>query len=74
MNTIDLDAIINSNPMTAILSVVHKDRIKMLIADGIHQALVLASENAKVTAYDYEPDQRHYVDKQSILDTEKLIK
>lgn len=84
-NKIDLDAIINSNPMTSILSPVHKDRVKLLMKEAIHQALVLASEKAQI-AYSHKHSTKYqrahhedigdhtiWVDKQSILGIENLI-
>lgn len=75
MDKIDLDAIINMevvspqrNSFTATRTNLHN-----LMKEAINQALVLASENAKV---DEQYDGMHshpIVDKQSILDVDKLI-
>lgn len=75
MDTIDLDAIINTvSPEGVNMS--HTTRfsrsdIKSLMLAGIHQSLVLASEKAETTE---DSAGNKIVDKQSILDVYLLIK
>jgi len=76
MQTIDLDAIIDE---TNWLGSKSREVAKELMKKAIHQALVLAAENAKCIdegniGGDGEWHSYYIVDKQSILDTEKLIK
>lgn len=76
---IDLDTILEATDLNPDLC--DWDDIKKAMKEAIHQTLVLASENAKVVVtnpeeHHFAEDYRDYmsVDKQSILDVEKLIK
>lgn len=88
MDTIDLDAIIKDAGAFS----THGQQMKWAMKEAIHQALVLASESAKLEIEYYKSvtmhnrtgidikydDSKHFaekvfVDKQSILDIEKLI-
>ena len=75
MNKIDLDAIIKENFGCEATFGVH--HMKIVMREAIHQALVLASRNAKSFCEEvYQNHEYHYIytlDKKSILDVEKLI-
>lgn len=49
------------------------DTAKELARRAVHQALVLASENATATAYSNQDGEWAEINEQSILDIEKLI-
>jgi len=74
---IDLDAIISDELMISIKDIklgqidLMFDQAKRCMKEAIHQSLVLASENATVDISEGGSDIG--VDKQSILDIEKLI-
>lgn len=68
-NKIDLNAIIEKHKDHHSSS--HKS-VRIMMREAIHQALVLASQNAKTLMEEYEP-YWFVVDKRSILDVEKLI-
>lgn len=72
MNDIDLDAISELAHHKYPLSK-HGNYIReyAMMKQAIHQALVLASENTEIT---YDSAGNQMVNKQSILDVEKLIK
>lgn len=75
MDKIDLDAIINNFKNTSRIEEPYTNSdFKKCMKEAIHQALVLASENAvaKENPADYGSGDI-WVDKQSILDVEKLI-
>jgi len=61
------------------MSYLHRSKARQCIIEAIRQALVLASEKAKITSHMQvdRPLQKSYevyeVDKQSILDVEKLL-
>lgn len=76
MDKIDLDAILQQE--YKLDGPIFSDRIKRCMKEAIHQALVLASENATIKgeykiAIEGNGFTEHTVDKQSILDVEKLI-
>jgi hypothetical protein len=77
MNTIDLDAIMDSKNVDE--NGFSYDTVKWLMKETAKQALVLASENATATAHENPHDYGAgdlwaTVNKQSILDIEKLIR
>lgn len=80
MNTIDLDAIFNDKNTLGSAAVPKHliSPIREAMIEACKQTLVLASENARTKAMEsYHHHEYHYdqvVDKQSILDVEKLIK
>jgi hypothetical protein len=77
MDQIDLDAIISKMEDEREDYDLSNDFMKVCMKEAIHQALVLASEKATATAILTHYDHNSYigvVDKQSILDVEKLIK
>lgn len=65
MDRIDLDTIMGDAGVFS----THGQQMKWAMKEAVHQALVLASEKATATIYGDEA----IVDKQSILDVEKLI-
>jgi hypothetical protein len=82
MDKIDLDAIINAHPKFGLFNptgTIGED-IRAMLKEAIHQALVLASEKAQVYYAKHDSTTQPgtisitvKVDKQSILDVEKLI-
>lgn len=69
MDSIDLDAIIFDN-----LKDNSPSTVRECMKDAIHQALVLASEKASAYIDGQIGDFTASVNKQSILDVEKLVK
>lgn len=72
MDKIDLDVIIDQDAIAKHMDVIDKSATRECMKEAIHEALVLASEKAKVKWYP-EDGTMQGVDKQSILDVEKLI-
>lgn len=80
MDKIDLDAILQQE--YKLDGPIFSDRIKRCMKEAIRQTLVLVSENATYKAISIEPNKENIftlinmkiiIDKQSILDIEKLI-
>lgn len=71
MDTIDLDAILREGGFSGGMSPATKSLTKRAMIKAVNQALVLASEKAETTE---DSAGNKVVDKQSILDVERLIK